>query len=145
MDEDRLFSSLDCLGPPFHVNMGQLTHNSIPAAWPDLVAAYGGKMNLTPKISAKKLEVHGFNHWMTPNVDFYPSLPAKPGWPGFILRIDNNLEEWRPEEGNEFRVVVKKGSRFLEYIGQYEMVRLEDITADEWNQQPTKVRNVCTC
>lgn len=144
MEDNRLFGSLDCLGPPFHVEMDRVTHNGIPTTWQDLATIYGGKIGLTPKISSKKLETHGFDHWMTPNVEFHPSLPAQPGWPGLMLRLDDGLEEWRPEEGVEFRVVVRKDQQFLEYIGQYEMVRLDDVTADEWQRQPAKVKNGST-
>jgi hypothetical protein len=56
-----------------------------------------------------------------------------------MLRPDCGLEEWCPEEGTEFRVVIKREPRFLEYVGQYEMVRLGDIAGDEWKRQPPKV------
>lgn len=56
-----------------------------------------------------------------------------------MLRSDDELEEWRPEGGSEFRVVIKHELQLLEYIGQYEMVRLGDITGDEWKQQSTEV------
>lgn len=139
MDKDRLFNSLDCLGPPFEVDMTKITHNDIPAMQVDLRNIYGGKLSLTPKISPEKLANHGFDHWFTPNSDFHPFLPARPGWPGLMLRSDDELEEWSPEGGTEFRVVIKRDPRFVEYVGQYEMVRLGDITGDEWKQQPVKV------
>ena len=139
MDEDRLFNSLDCLGPPFHVNAADITHSNIPAAQTDLSIIYGGKLGLIPKISPERLAAHGFNHWMTPNMDFHPFLPPQPGWPGLMLRSDDELEEWLPEGGTEFRVVIKREPQFLEYVGQYEMVRLGDITGDEWKKQPPKV------
>ena len=56
-----------------------------------------------------------------------------------MLRSDEEVEEWRPEEGTEFRMVVKREFQFIEYIGQYEMVRLGDITGDEWKQQSAEV------
>jgi hypothetical protein len=56
-----------------------------------------------------------------------------------MLRSDDELEEWCSEEGTEFRVVVRREPRFLEYVGQYEMVRLSDITRDEWKRQPLRV------
>lgn len=139
MDEDRLFGSLDCLGPPFHVNMEEITHNTIPATWADVVAVYGGKLGLLPKISADKLRVHGFDHWLTPNIEYYPSLPARPGWPGIMLRLGDGAEEWRPEKGTEFRVVTRKAEKYFEYLGQYEMINLGDITGDEWKEQSAKV------
>jgi len=139
MEKDRLFNSLDCLGPPFQVNMADITHNNIPAIPADLSIIYGGKLGFTPKIRPEKLATHGFDHFMTPNIEFHPFLPAKPGWPGLMLRSDDELEEWRPEEGKEFRVVIRREPRFLEYVGQYEMMRLGEITGDEWKQQPTKV------
>lgn len=139
MDKDRLLNSLDCLGPPFHVDMANITHNNTPATQADLSTTYGGKLGFTPKISSEKLANHGFNHWMTPNMEVHPFLPARPGWPGLMLRSDDELEEWRPEEGTEFRVVIKREPQFLEYVGQYEMVRLGDITVDEWKEQPAKV------
>jgi hypothetical protein len=35
-----------------------------------------------------------------------------------MLRSDDELEEWCPEEGMEFRVVIKREPRFPEYLGQ---------------------------
>lgn len=139
MDEDRLFNSLDCLGPPFLVDMENITHSGIPATLTDIRVMYGGKLGLTFKIAPEKIASHGFDHWMVPNMDFHPFLPAQPGWPGLMLRSDDELEEWEPEEGTEFRVVMKRDPQFLEYVGQYEMVRLNDITTDEWKEQPAKV------
>lgn len=139
MSKDRLFNSLDCLGSPFQVDMTQVTHSDISATQLDVRTIYGGKNGLTPKIASEKLVTHGFDHWMTPNIDFHPFLPARPGWPGLMLRPDDELEEWQPDEGTEFRVVVKREPRYLEYVGQYEMMRLGDITGDEWKQQPAKV------
>lgn len=139
MDDDRLFNSLDCLGPPFQVNMAEITHNDLPATQTDLRTIYGGKLGITPKITPELLANHGFDHWMTPNMDFHPFLPARPGWPGLILQLDDELEEWCPDEGTEFRVVIKREPRFVEYVGQYEMVRLGDITGDEWKRQSPKV------
>ena len=139
MDDDRLFNSLDCLGPPFQVNMAEITHNDLPATQTDLRTIYGGKLGITPKITPELLANHGFDHWMTPNMDFHPFLPARPGWPGLILQLDDELEEWCPDEGTEFRVVIKREPRFVEYVGQYEMVRLGDITGDEWKRQSAKV------
>ena len=145
MDEDHLFNSLDCLGPPLRVNTAELTHSNTPATPTDLRMIYGGKFGLTPKISAEKLGKHGFDHWMVPKMDFHPFLPPQPGWPGLMLRLDDEVEEWRPDEGTEFRVVIKCEPHFLEYVGQYEMVRLDDITGDEWKKQPPKVSTpTCT-
>ena len=139
MEDDRLFNSLDCLGPPFQVNAAAITHNNSPATQSDLSVIYGGKLGLTPKIAPEKVAKHGFDHFMTPNMDFHPFLPPRPGWPGLMLRSDEDLEEWRPEGGAEFRVVIRRDPRFIEYVGQYEMVRLGDITGDEWKRQPAKV------
>jgi hypothetical protein len=147
MDEDRRINSLDCLGPPFDVNVADLTHNSIQAAQSDLKAIYGGGPGIAPKISTEKLAKHGYDGWFLPNVEFHPFLPARPGWPGLILRLDDDLEGWEPDQGTEFRVVIRKEPHFLEYVGQYEMVRLGDIDGEEWRQQPTKVLSapaVCT-
>ena len=140
MDDDRLFNSLDCLGSPFQVNTAEITHNNIPATHADLSAIYGGRLGPTPKIAPEKLASHGFDHWMTPKMEFHPFLPPRPGWPGLMFRPDDECEEWCPEGGTEFRVVLKREPRFIEYVGQYEMVRLGDITGDEWKQQPAKVR-----
>lgn len=139
MDKSRLFDRLDRVGPRLQVNMAEITHRAIRATQTDLRVLYGGKLGLTPNIAPEKLANHGFDHWMTPNMDFHPFLPAQPGWPGLMLRSDDNLEEWRPEGGSAFRVVVKHEPNFIEYIGQYEMVRLDDITEDEWNQQDANV------
>ena len=139
MDKGRLFSSLDCLGPPLRVDMAEITHRDFPATQSDLRIIYGGKLSLTPKIIPEKLAVHGFDHWLTPNMNFHPFLPARPGWPGLMLRSDEELEEWCPEGGSAFRVVLRRDPNSIEYIGQYEMVRLGDITGDEWKRQPTRV------
>ena len=141
MDKDRLFNSLDCLGPPFPVDMSEITHNNTPATQINLSSTYGGKLGFIPKIPPEKLAIHGFDHWMIPNMEYHPFLPAQPGWPGLMLRSDDDLEEWGPEGGSEFRVVIKREPQFLEYVGQYEMVRLGDITGDEWKKQPAKVFN----
>jgi len=139
MDEDRLFNSLDCLGPPFPVDTSSITHNNIPAARGNLSAIYGGsRYLLTPDISARRLAKHGFNHWMIPNMESHPYLPPRPGWPGLMLRSDDGHEEWQ-HKVNEFRVVVERESQFFDYIGQYEMVRLGEITVDEWKQQSAEV------
>jgi hypothetical protein len=58
MDKDRLFNSLDCLGPLFQVNMTEITHNEIPVMLVDLRIIYGGKHSFTPKISSEKLANH---------------------------------------------------------------------------------------
>lgn len=139
MDEDRRFNSLDCIGPPFEINAAEVTHNTIPATQTDLKAIYGVGSGLAPRVSPDKLAKHKFDNWMIPNMDFHPFLPPQPGWPGFVLQLDDQIEEWRPEEGSEFRVVIKKEPRCVEYLGQYEMVRLGDITGEEWKRQPAKV------
>jgi len=139
MDDDRLYNRLDCLGPPFQVNMAEITHNDLSATQNDLRSIYGGKLNITPRIAPEMLAKHGFDHWMTPNMEFHPFLPMRPGWPGLILRLDDELEEWSPEEGTEFRVVIKCEPQFMEYVGQYEMVGLGSITEEEWEQQRPKV------
>lgn len=97
MDTDRLFNSIDRLGPPFHVDTLKITHNDTPATQPDLSAIYGVEdFSLTPKIAPKNLAEHGLNHWMVPNIDLHPYLPPQPGWPGLMLRLDDKLEEWQP-------------------------------------------------
>jgi len=139
MDEDSLFDGLNCLGPPFQVNMAKITHNKILAVRTNLRTIYGGNLGLTPKIAPERLIAHTFNHWMILNMDFQPFLPAKLGWPGLILQLDNKHRELCPEGGTEFRVVIKHEPWFLEYVGQYKMVRLKNITTDQWKQQPPEV------
>lgn len=119
--------------------MAKITHNVLPATQRDLSAIYGGKPGLTPKIRPERLEDHSFDHWMIPNLDFHPFLPPRPGWPGLILRLNDGFEEWCPEEGTDFRVVIKREPRSMEYVGQYQMVRLNDVTPDEWKSQPPEV------
>lgn len=144
MDEDRRLNSLDCLGPPFDIKKEEITHNTFPATYPDLRTIYGVGAGLTPKVSPDELAKHGFQDWMIPNMECHPFLPARPGWPGLLLQLNDDLEVWEPEGGREFRVVIRKEPRFVEYVGQYEMLRLSDITGDEWRQQPAKVRiHIC--
>ena len=94
MVKNSLFDRLNCLGQPFHVNMKAITHNAIPAMWSKLGTIYGGKLDLTPKMSSAKLKLHSFNHWMTPNTEYHPFIPVWPGWPGLMLQLDNRNEEW---------------------------------------------------
>lgn len=144
MDEDRLFGLLDTLGPLFKVNMAALTHRKTRGTHADLREIYGGKYSLTPKISEKKLKEHGFDHLMIAKSDNHPFLPPQPGWPGLMLRLDDDKDSYRPDGGTEFRVVVKLEPHFLEYVGQYVMVRLDDIRWLEWKKQPAKV-STSTC
>ena len=139
MDEDYRNNSLDCLGPPISVNAADLTHNSIQAVRSNLRKIYGGGTGIAPKPSPKKLAEHGYDGLLLPKVEFHPFLPAQPGWPGLILGLNDDLEQWKPNKGAEFRVIVKKEPHFLEYIGQYEMLRLDDIKGEEWKKQPTEV------
>jgi hypothetical protein len=138
MDKDRLFNSLDFLGPPFQVSMSEITHSGILAVLAGLRYCVWGKAQPRAK-DFGKLANHGFDHWLTPNIDRRPFLPMQPGWLRLMLRSDDELEEWCPDEGTEFQVVIKRELRFLEYVGQYEMMRLCDITRDEWKRQPPKV------
>ena len=139
LDEDHLYNSLNCLSPPFHVNTGRISHNVLPATQGDLRTIYGGGPGITPRIAPERLVKHGFDGWMTPNMEYNPFLPARPGWPGLLLRLDDELEEWKPTDGTSFRLVIRKEPQFVEYLGQYEVVRLGDITGVEWNRQPVKV------
>ena len=139
MDEDDRINCLNCLRPLFHVNAADLTHNSIQATRSDLQRIYGGGPGIAPKLSAKNLAKHSYDSWLLPNVDFHPFLPARPGWPGLIFQLDDDLEEWKPDKGTEFRVIVKKEPHFLEYVGQYEMLRLGDVCGEQWKKQPTEV------
>lgn len=139
MDEGRRSSFLDRVGPPFHINTAKITHNTTPAMELDLRANYGIGCGIIPTVIAKEHAKQKFGGWMVPNMNFHPFLPPQPGWPGLMLRLGGRLEEWTPDEGTEFRVVVKKEPCFVEYLGQYEMVRLSDITGDEWKRQPAKV------
>ena len=127
MDKDHLFSLLDTLGPLFKVNMAALTHRKTWGTHTDLLEIYGRKFGLTPKISKKKLKEHGFDHWMIPKSDNHPFLLPQPGWPGLILRLDNDKDSYLPDGGTEFQVVLKLKPHFLEYVSQYVMVRLNNI------------------
>jgi len=153
MGEDRLFNSLDSLGPPFQIDTSNVTHSNIPATMKKIRTLYGVSGSLTPKVGPKSLAMHGFNHWMVPKVDTHPYLPPKPGFPGIILQSDEGLEAWRPEDGTAFRVVVRREAGLFEYIGQYEMLRLGDVREDEWKEPSAEVRpsvhtgfvvNLCT-
>ena len=139
MDEDRRANSLDCLGPPFQVNMREITHSTFPGTLSDLRSMYGIGTSLTPEVNPESLSKHSFRHWMVLNVEFHPLLPPHPGWPGLMIQLDDELEEWQPEGGSEFRVIIKKDPRSIEYVGQYELVRLGDITSDEWKKQNSEV------
>jgi hypothetical protein len=144
MDEDQRFNNLDSLGRLFFVDTAKITHNTCPAELSDFRSIYGVGSGLIPeRFPHPKHKVphpeHNFVGWMIPQIEIHPFLPLQPGWPGLLLQIDNQVEAWTPEEGAEFRVVTEKVPQFVEYLGQYEMIRLGDLTGDDWKRQPAKV------
>lgn len=142
MEEEILHTRLNVLGPPLPVDFSTLTHNQVPAGRMDISVLYGGKSGqLFPKMSDPKFNNHGFDNWMIPNVQYHPFLPPLPGWPGLILR-SKGVSDWKPEAGGGFRVVAKREPNFFEYVGQYEMVNLGTVSAEEWKIQPRKVLGI---
>jgi len=140
MDEDRLFNSIDCLGAPYDVDTSKITHTDIPVTQADLDAiCCGSSGSITPKITCKILTKDRFDYWVVPSTESHSYLPPQPGWPGLMLRLDGDLEQWRPEEGRKYQVVIKCEAQSLKYVGQYEMIRLDDVPGDEWKEQSTEV------
>jgi hypothetical protein len=45
----------------------------------DLRITCGGKHSLTPSISSEKLASHGFDRWLTQNMDYHPFLRDRVG------------------------------------------------------------------
>ena len=139
MKGELLYTRLNKLGKEFTVDLSALTHNQLPADRVDISILYGGKSGqLFPRISDPRLVSHGFDHWMIPNSQYHPFLPPSPGWPGLMLR-SKGVDDWKPKVDGGFRVIIKREPSFFEYVGQYEMINLGNVSVEEWKAQPAMV------
>jgi len=143
MKEELLYARLNTLGTPLQVDLTTLTHNRVPVGRTDISILYGGKSGqIFPSISNQRLQDHGFDNWMIPNVQYHPFLPPFPGWPGLMIR-SKGIGDWQSEVDGGFRVIIKREPNFFEYVGQYEMINLGKVSGEEWKSQPTTVCVIC--
>jgi hypothetical protein len=109
-------------------------------------AEYGGNQSaLLPPIAHRKVMEHGFNDFMYPTFWFNPYLPQCPGDPGLFFRIDdgtkiwdNNLHYWENRRPIQ-RVLVQENAKIQRYVGQYILIRMGDLSKEEWSAQSQTV------
>ena len=49
------------------------------------------------------------------------------------------VDDWKPDPDGGFRIIIRRERDFFEYVGQYEMVNLGNLSTEEWKAQPTTV------
>lgn len=106
---------------------------------------YGGNSQETlPKISEKKLAVHGLNDFMYLNLDFNPHAPQVPGAPGLYFDIDSDPYVLPAEDDwpKIMRLFSRIQPKIWIYCGHYKMNRVHSLTKEEWASQSPKVRLV---
>ncbi|KAG5643239.1 hypothetical protein DXG03_001288 [Asterophora parasitica] len=88
---------------------------------------YGGNSQSTfPSIAPDKLHHHGYSDFMFLNITFNPYAPQRPGFPGLFYRSrTTNLPKFH-------RVFIRIKSAAWLYLGQYELVRTDPLTTQEW-------------
>lgn len=139
MSRELLVDRIRLLGDPLDVDMTRLTHNTIQADRSVITKSYGGKpKHIFPKITRNKLGSHGFDDWMTPDPELHPFLPPSPGFPGLVLFADGDDEIDRHMK-KRFRVVIQRDPTHFEYVGQYALEDLGEVSPEEWKSQPKAV------
>lgn len=89
-----------------------------------------------PKISAKRVKLHGIDDWAFPSLDFNPHAPQIPGAPGlFYVPQDASGKPYTK------RVIVRLDQDKWLYVGLYSFIALDSLTSAEYAQQSTKVRS----
>lgn len=99
-----------------------------------VTATYGGNTQQTfPPISKKNLARDGFGDFMCLNIMYNPRAPQRPGFPGLFYRSRvSDLPRFQ-------RVFIRVQESVWLYIGQYELVRSEPLTQEEWKQNSEEV------
>ncbi|KAF9457402.1 hypothetical protein BDZ94DRAFT_1273316 [Collybia nuda] len=106
---------------------------------------YGGSsMETSPKISEKKLALHGLDDFMYLNLNLNPQAPQFPGAPGLFFDVDSDPGSPPSEDVDDpipRRLFSRLTSAIWLYCGQYEIRQVLSLTKEEWAIQSPKVRN----
>ena len=144
MDEALLDRRMLAVAPDFEVDGDRITHQQVgPNSRATMSYIFGGnsqKMISYP--SPEKRRAHGFDSAMLfPNRKFNPFLPTKIGGRGLLFRLDHKLDQWVDDEGGvgPYRLMMHQTSNDYCYFGDYEFVRVDPVTRDEWKNQPLQV------
>jgi hypothetical protein len=103
-----------------------------------LSSVYGGNTQQTfPSIAPEKLEIHGLNDFMYPNLYFNPCAPQRPGAPGLFFKAARGRPagDWPAVQ----RVISRIDSNVWQYVGQYKMRPSISLTEEEWVFQKPSV------
>lgn len=144
MDEALLDRRMLAVAPDFEVDGDRITHQQVgPNSRATMSYIFGGnsqKMISYP--SPEKRRAHGFDSAMLfPNRKFNPFLPTKIGGRGLLFRLDHKLDQWVDDEGGvgPYHLMMHQTSNDYCYFGDYEFVRVDPVTRDEWKNQPLQV------
>lgn len=98
-------------------------------------------METFPKISTKKLVIHGLNDFMYLNLNLNPQAPQFPGAPGLFFDVDSTPGS-PPEDvddGRIHRLFSRLDSAIWAYCGHYKKKQVKSLTKEEWAVQRPKV------
>ena len=102
-----------------------------------LSSVYGGNQQQTfPTISKEKLDIHGLDDFMYPNLLFNPCAPQMPGAPGLFFRARGQPAGHWPKVQ---RVITRIDSNAWQYVGQYKLSPAPSLTKDEWAAEDPQV------
>jgi len=128
---------------PFPVPLDASTVNFHVSRW-YLCDVYGGSpVDTFPSIIKERLDKHGLNDFMYPNLDMNPFGPQMPGSPGLFFGIatpGNTIEDSEDvDHAQIYRVISRLQSGIWQYQGQYKMALVPSLTPQEWSSQDWKV------
>lgn len=144
MDETLHDRRLFAVGPDFGVDNDRITHQQVgPNSRATMSYIFGGNsQRMISYPSPEKRRAHGFDSALLfPNRKFNPFLPTKIGERGLLFRLDHKLEQWIDDEGGvgPYHLMMHHTSDDYCYFGDYEFVRVDPVTKDEWKIQPPQV------
>lgn len=98
-------------------------------------------METFPKISKKKLALHGLDDFMYLNLNLNPQAPQLPGAPGLLFDVDSNPGSPPGDDDDDriHRLFARLESAIWLYCGQYKMKQVMSLTKEEWAEQLPKV------
>lgn len=106
-------------------------------------SVYGGNLRVVcPAISAHKRAETGYGDFLFPTRRMNPHVPALPGQPGLLCRT-TDAAPWG-ERVMKLFVTAGCSDGMWCYMGEYALVRAEQLSSDEWQQLPEKVRFITT-
>jgi len=145
MDDTLLDKRLLAVGPDFQVENDRITHQQVgPNSRATMSYIFGGNpQRMISYPSPEKRRGHGFNSALLfPSRNFNPFLPTKIGERGLLFRLDQKLEQWVDNEGGAgpYQLMMHHTSDDYCYFGDYEFLRVDPVTKDEWLAQSPQVR-----